>query len=1534
MDSSPRKNGFILLFVIGLMLALTIIVIHVTQATQAEKSVSLMFMNKVRSRVLARSGVSTATALLEGGSPGTLSGTFQLTGSYGKNQAVGDGTFVVGGDNFTLTLRDASGKININDGVLAGKMELGNTYLANQVNPWPGNVEDTSGLINLRLRRLLNAYGDVIRIRSSHFDATGRDTLDVADYGNGLPVALTSSATGKMGTSMPGGNGLGDTIIAARPTGGYSRLKDIEILANNWAQGNVSAGFLQFRSGWLTYKTFYDLLAQDVTVVSYEDLSFKRFSKQQEMYGGTYKDTANGGVGYDSYFQNDTTNCRFNPNYIDTHPYDLSGSAWGGALFMPHAVPLINLNAASEDVKAAVFFAPVNVTYLCEGAVTHTHYQEDRYYNHSFMLWDHLIDTGYARTSIGVRGVCFRPGRMVENGSNRALIVQRNRFMSLRDALTLAKHLPDYDRNGDSVVDPIEDFVDFKKALRWHREQIATGGEPAPDDILFINGHPGYGNCKTVYERAEPITLDPATYCAMHVKPAFGRFSTLQIPHRVSADDVSRDVEVVWVSQYWKSSNVDDGNPVGQWHGGWFLDDYVERTLPHAMSCTRRLPGFLGAPLALTSPYMMVEPFAYTTDLSGTTDGTEYLGTPATVFGRDNVKDTDYALDPEWPKATQRDNAANPNDWQLGRQPKLSAEDLVMRHTLPKLAFSSTGIFDIMSTGRVDAGESQVSAETRFMVSLKLFDRKSYRSQADFDWLNNGSHADIALGPEFTHTASDTWLACTLRDADDADGAGVQPNTSLQQIDLFDVYLKCRPGSELLNHDITLTDQANVLCDHPTWANQSVDPFHNLALGNMTNFDLETTGAWAAQDGSNCDPFGQGVFLDQNNHGEWSANVFQDSLYWNLNEKRKSWDNTNPATAGFYGAYPTGLGFHRGFAAAWFRVPTSYPFAQPVFYYGPDWPHATYQNVCMPMTQLRHTIFALNLHESIQMHNTVSSASPQPLTSMRRPVAINVGYYSGFDGYYSHANDSNWDYANNWSYYTFEHGLYGEYTAGSRVYGGSVVVPPATQLVACPFNTNAEQPPVANFLPYQGGSWSYGTLSPYYHTYNLNFEPWIVDEGALGGLYGYANNPFNVNHNWSSEEYVHQERYWGTMTMFSSPWISTNLILHKLPMNSTPECGPGSWHRVYAFWFIRNNRTPGRVSGVGGFSGALDGTPVGDGTYWPGGVSRYYATDNADAPAGNAAGCVDALDQFGIWFRDDSNFTETCADSAGNIPEVPTGYTLGTGYSHPVKPHHAWILDFWDDKTMRPFGSTHCNQQAWLPQDPNMYFSVGEMPVNRTEYYEPMSGEGIHNAGDHPETFHHPAYRLDSTVDDIIFAYGPNISNPSPSNAYFRGLFYNANWMENEPEDEVRYKPTGQELILNVGKDLPANATLYSVITRSYRPQDTYINSCDLELEVRMGGIVQSPLSQTVSRQSQWHSLTSVANDTEVRFRFLPNNRLGAPLKTESVIFSYGSLTGLDYMFDTSDPTQGDSFTNAPCIQEVTLVYKAGPTEVLSWVEE
>ncbi|MEE9581075.1 MAG: hypothetical protein V3V74_07165 [Nitrosomonadaceae bacterium] len=837
----PNRRGFILLIVLALLSALTLMVLNLIETVQLERQLSQDYAHKVRSRLIARSGVQYAAATLG-------RNVYDRKDIQNLEVAVGNGTYVVDGDSFELSAQDGTGMININDGIAAGTAESATDiysdswqYVPNQLDPWPvesgTTIDETipqvnkSGLINLRIRRILNAYGYAHKYKDK-VDYEAGETTNMGSFEftpNASANEGESAASGARGVSAPfDENALGDVIIAARESlAGYQDLSEIRNIVNAWAADNLRPQYVQDAG----FDTFYEMVQGDLTCRSFQDENFYRLRTEIAATAdlavggnfGTYPTgtgpeqtvgrngtpilegvhTSNKAFPCMWWYQNDYTKPIFHPNYLDIQPIDLTDDS-GDLTFdtdgeevkaernmwLNHSVALINLNNASDITRAAIFYAPVNVSYLCEGAVTHAMRVPGEADNSGWgplggeeglqpnldshndygLNWNALSERANARNSIGVRGPHFQRDRMTEGGNTGTGNVQNNRLMSLRDAMLLSEAYGEALEEDEEIYN----FVDFKNYLTKYRKT-----ERKKLGLTDLK--------KPVYERSEVIPLEESSTGVFHIK--FVDNSEYEpedcvLQYRDHDNDQKKliraifmdeenpeDTEPLWVSQFWpvekKLSNYRDNQSKWSWEGGWFLEDYIERTLPHIFSCVRRIPGYLGAPMALTSPYMVIEPYDFIDPNSAET----VPWYRPEVYRRDQDHMGKKSVLSDWDMTSNSATGKALREY-MGRLPKISVEDFVTRHTLPKVCFLSNGYFNVESVGYVKSLNDRVVSKTTIKTMMRAFETKYYRTQADFVGLLNRNdsdeiwisddpkqgqetHAGMILGPEFKFDNTD-----------------------------------------------------------------------------------------------------------------------------------------------------------------------------------------------------------------------------------------------------------------------------------------------------------------------------------------------------------------------------------------------------------------------------------------------------------------------------------------------------------------------------------------------------------------------------------------------------------------------------------------------------------------------------------------------------------------------------------------------------------------------------------------------------------
>lgn len=426
-------RGFVLVIVVGVIGVLSSVAVVTSMESRLSAQLSKSHSDRVMARLAARSGVEDALS--------TLASTPLLhqTKDFNKTIMVSRGS--APGIPVLIESKDLSGRININDGLEAGRLELGGDYKQNDVNPWPAPLFphdpdfSESAWINLRLRRLLNAYGEALRLELSI---------------PGTVFRFLSDASGPRGDRVRYQNNahaLGDVIISARPPGGYSSIAEIQDLVNDWS---IRVG-LDLPPG---VHEGYALVSQDLTASGFVDDSVVRLLSEEDLGEFTSQNL------YDV-----MNKSRVTPVSLISNPPDLRDR------FTPHPTAVINLNHASKLVKTAVFYAPTNVSLPVVTGMS---------YRHPEML-DPSVDTAemaaplpdYAHTSLpalAMGGTVFDADALWDVGGHWTVgpdAVQVNHLMPLQDAAVLADAFDVFD---DETGVDIVNKETFKEFLRWHWE--------------------------------------------------------------------------------------------------------------------------------------------------------------------------------------------------------------------------------------------------------------------------------------------------------------------------------------------------------------------------------------------------------------------------------------------------------------------------------------------------------------------------------------------------------------------------------------------------------------------------------------------------------------------------------------------------------------------------------------------------------------------------------------------------------------------------------------------------------------------------------------------------------------------------------------------------------------------------------------------------------------------------------------------------------------------------------------------------------
>jgi hypothetical protein len=778
-----KYSGFILILVLGMIALMTMLAVSFYQSSRTQRILSRNYLDKSRAKLLALSGLEYSRI--------RLNLDIFATDKSSSFFHYYSGTYQEAGDRVKVRVYDLNASINVNDGIRVGKLEesyfpMPLKYKADALDPEGFNGR--SGKTNLRLRRLLNAYGDVFRYLHVVFNDRRDYQVFLDEYNNGAAIPpLTSNASSKLQDSLPPSDSedpawsaLGDRLIENRPDGGYRSLEEIKKIINDWGRKNVDAGFLSDVS--LRGKDFFDLVSADLSVRSFEDESFFRIGPIARF--GSYE------------FSDQGLHGDFYPRDLSIEGMDLS------QLFLKHSVPLINVNESSFFVRAALFYSLVKVNYSCEGGSTVNPYFTLQDYFNPELLNNNTaaLESAMILPSIGISGPVFPENRKTfENGRKGG---NEFHFMSLRDALFLAAA---YGKYLDTQV--IDSFDRFKVFLETHS---SDGGGVIQ------------GNTAPFYERARSGDYDKFA-------------STYEL--------------APWSSR------------------GEFTDTYVAATLPHVLSCIRRLPGYLGAPQALMSPYLIL----------------------ATDTERDDYK----------------------KDGKICRQAFYKVEDFVIRYTLPKICFSPCGFYRLESRGQV-IRKNRVSSEVVMREELRLFETKYYRTQKDFDQLTDPQTSDdILLGPAFPgQSPSDNLGFAGLKDYED----DLSKDPFMSHFGGYKPQIVMNFNPEDSEYGLENSSSEPTAPPPQDPATDAWKEALNGAAKGLDNSQARGADFYLFPESSstqtNLSPFG-GFYFSSMKQGEFSTNIFDASLYWRLDP----W-----LTDG----HPVGQDVSAGLATFWFRMPSDY----------------------------------------------------------------------------------------------------------------------------------------------------------------------------------------------------------------------------------------------------------------------------------------------------------------------------------------------------------------------------------------------------------------------------------------------------------------------------------------------------------------------------------------------------------------------------------------------------------------------------------
>ena len=482
MKNNFFRRGFVLIIVIAILGVLATVALNFMDIAREQTHLSQDHIFKTKTQLLARSGVEAAVN-------SSINRYLMNPSSLVEPQESANGVYRRHFDlshELIVTWRDPGGALNVNDGIRAGHLELGSSYQANAINPWVEDessgaiVDDVSGLINLRIRRLLNAYGDVHKFIAD----IGMPIWEYASPSSSDPIyreimTFTSTDAGDKYLPLPAldkdGNvlnqieeiailssGLGDRILALRPERGYRNLKELEPLVDAWADEFLPLDYFPHRS-------FYDVVSADLCVRSFEDSKFPRMINEfGKVIGGDRS----------SIYNNDFKTAYANMVALDESPPDLSN------IWAPHSTALINFNEVSTLARAALLYAPCNVSYLAEGAGR----------DEIPRTLGYGINYGSSpRSFIGVAGPYF--SSVQASRENGEPVGQKNRLMSLRDALVVSQGYESWCKD-NAWADSFDTFSQIVRRLcSWIRadgvDSLPYCQPPERAGFNFSTGFPG-----------------------------------------------------------------------------------------------------------------------------------------------------------------------------------------------------------------------------------------------------------------------------------------------------------------------------------------------------------------------------------------------------------------------------------------------------------------------------------------------------------------------------------------------------------------------------------------------------------------------------------------------------------------------------------------------------------------------------------------------------------------------------------------------------------------------------------------------------------------------------------------------------------------------------------------------------------------------------------------------------------------------------------------------------------------------------------
>lgn len=968
-----RRAGFVLIIVLGLLGVLAFVALNFAQRSQQATFLSRNHMDKVRSRLMARSGIELALVRIQGALP-------EHSGVHARY--VGDGTRRAHGDHFRVSIQDASGAINLNDGLESAFKERGDDLADNAMQAMEEvPITVVPGDVYLR-RYCFGGGGGLSQVQAG-------DRVNVWDaYPNGSVEDRTVVT------------GISSILRNAGGTMVFEETLEVEHLLP------VTSGNFDFEIVRDKPLGFFNLRLRHL-LNAYGDAH--RFVEQYDWPVWSRSQWSGGDLGqYGSVFTPTSTAL----GDVEDPTPGLNAAGLPIIPDVPATVALSSTGLGDRLIAARPRGGYARLDQIEEVVKSwsqeHMNTQVGRARFKAQVTRDFTIhsavDSSFTRIKREFGSRRKPKGRDVKHSGQ--LLGADNPLMDswATDNQYQLKSMPRglFDFSSlftDHAVAPIN----VSSASEWVRaavfwaptnvgyvaESVRTAFDTVvPHDrqwwsLYHLDPNSHVSNPERFVGVSEPVFEHSTMENGLNVAVTSNRFMSLR-DALVTSQAYREYLETVGpihtVDSFghflkWRRDNAVDYEKVRasglaynphRVNGGHFTQDYAEETLPHVLGCLRRIPGYLGAPQPLISPYKELDPLEWTP-----------LNPPLTRTYGDA-----YSAVNEW-------------DWlrfHAGSHPAVKVEDFVSRETLPKVCFQPQGIYRLVSRGHVDDAGSLSRAATVIETDVEAFKMLRARSQKDFLSLTDPAQTStsIRLGPELQGSPRypEPHLGVVgLKDAPDDPTifpALCNNFTHDMQSQIGPSPLEMPFQDPVLSWLWSLSSQAHNWFETPTSFRSMMEGASAPFLGNLSGgCDLSPfngVNLLSFGHGPNPEPAYQRFFVVPPDAPSTSIWNFTDSLYW------------RPAMDPSYGGHllqpnrPTGDSAGVGSVSLWFRVPSGDRFPGDETYVRPS----TLQPVRTRTRGAFHMLCCLNLWEVADQW-WFSSGGPIHVDE-GRPVTLQLGY--------------------------------------------------------------------------------------------------------------------------------------------------------------------------------------------------------------------------------------------------------------------------------------------------------------------------------------------------------------------------------------------------------------------------------------------------------------------------------------------------------------------------------------------------------------